>query len=183
MSSLVGRFSSESGYKLSRATSDSIDIETHEFPDLLLRFGVLETIEARFTMNGWSFKNAITGTEDGFNDVSVGAKWSFVHQERGALPQASLLAEVTLPVGDPGFTDDFSNPKFLMLFSNNLSEQLSLTYNFGASIIRLRDQARGDRTVVDLPYTAMLFGYALSRHGLVRRAIRRVRAERALGSS
>ena len=147
----------EMGYKRSRAETDDLTIDTQEFPDLLVRFGVLETLEARLTMNGWSFKDAATGREDGFNDVSLGAKWA-LSREKGLFPQTAFLAEVKVPVGDPGFTDDFTNPKFLMLFTNTLTERLSLTYNFGSAIIRVKDEARGDRTVVDLPYTAMLSG-------------------------
>ena len=155
----------EMGYKRSRAESQDVLIDTQEVPELLVRVGLLETLEARFTMNGWSFQDARSGRENGFNDVSLGAKWAFAPVEHGPLPQAALLAEVKLPVGDPGFTDDFVNSKFLMLFTNTLTDRVSLTYNFGASFIRLKDEARGERTVVDLPYTAMFSGSLRGRWG------------------
>lgn len=158
----------EMGYKLSRAESQDVPIDTQEVPDLLLRFGLLETLEARLTMNGWSFQDARSGGEHGFNDVTLGAKWAFARVENGPLPQTAILAEVTLPVGDPGFTDDFVNPKVLMLFTNTLSERMSLTYNFGSSVTRLpsvKDDVAGERMVVDLPYTAMLSGHLGRRWG------------------
>jgi hypothetical protein len=71
------------------------------FPGLLVRFGLLEKLEARLTMSGWSFEDAATGDESGFNDMGLGAKWA-IASENGAWPQSSLLAEVNLPVGDPG---------------------------------------------------------------------------------
>jgi hypothetical protein len=154
----------EMGYGFGRSESQDVSIDTQGFPGLLLRFGVLETLEARLTMNGWSFKDAATGDESGFNDIGVGAKWAIV-SENGPLPETSLLVEVNLPVGDPGFTDDFSNPKFLGLFTNQLSEELSLTYNFGATIIRLKDETSGERRVYELPYTVMLSGSLGERWG------------------
>ena len=93
--------------------------------------------------------------EDGFNDVSIGAKWALV-DEQGRRSAVSLLGDLSFPVGDAEFTDDFVNPKLLLLFSRTLA-LLSLTYNVGPSFIRLEKEGR-ERTVVDLPYTLMLSG-------------------------
>ena len=117
----------ELGYEIARTESQEVSVDTRSFPGLLARFGVLETLEARLTMNGWSFTDAATGDESGFKDMGLGAKWA-IAPGNGAWRQTSLLAEFTLPVGEPGFTGDFSNPRFLGLFTNQLNERLSLTY-------------------------------------------------------
>ena len=159
--SVVSRFALqiEAGYKFSRFDQGEKRTDTQQLPDLLLRFGAFERIEARLTMTGFSFKNEgspeARRKEDGFNDVSIGAKWALVN-EQGRRPAVSLLGDLNLPVGDAEFTDDFVNPKLLVLFSSTL-DRLSLTYNVGPSFIRLEKEGR-ERTVVDLPYTLMLSG-------------------------
>ncbi len=95
--------------------------------------------------------------------MSVGVKWALTEQEAGR-PALSLLADVSLPVGDTDFTDDYVNPKLLLLFTNTLTERLSLTGNVGPKFITL--QVAGDKkTVVDLSYTAMLSGSVTERTG------------------
>ena len=156
----------ETGYKFSRFLTDGKRTDTHELPDLLLRFGVVRGFEVRVTAIGYGFKNLDSDgrreepeqpiQKDGFHDVSVGVKWALT-EEGARRPALSLLADVSVPVGDPGFTDDYVNPKLLLLFTNTLTERLSLTYNVGPSFITFQETGE-KRTVVDLAYTAMLSG-------------------------
>jgi len=57
--SVVPRFALqiEAGYKFSRFDQGEKRTDTQQLPDLLLRFGAFERIEARLTMTGFSFKN------------------------------------------------------------------------------------------------------------------------------
>ena len=146
----------ELGYKFSRLDSDSGRTDTQELPDLLARFGVSEKVEARLTATGWTFKNTDTGREDGFTDVSLGAKFALA-EERGSRPQMSLLADVSLPVGDSAFTDDYVIPKLLFLATSSLTDRLGLTYNFGPSFVT-RKKDNETRTEVALNYAVALSG-------------------------
>lgn len=153
-------FQIETGYKFSRFLTDGQRTDMHELPDVLLRFGVVRGFEVRVTAIGYGFKNLDSDgrreEQDGFNDVSVGVKWALT-EEGARRPALSLLADVSLPVGDPDFTDDYVNPKLLLLFTNTLTERLSLTYNVGPRFITFQEPGE-KRTVVDLSYTAMLSG-------------------------
>ncbi len=52
-----GAFQIETGYKFSRFLTDGKRSDTHELPDLLLRFGVVRRFEVRVTAIGYGFKN------------------------------------------------------------------------------------------------------------------------------
>ena len=160
-------FEIEGGYKFSRTDDGDPNgsvTDLHEMPDALFRFGLWRGIEARVTVSGWDFEG-VSGDEseqlrtNGFNDVSVGGKFAVVDAE-GWRPAVSILADVSLPVGSEGFTNDYVNPKVLALLSNRLWQGWTLTVNFGPSIVRGNDE-----TSVDLEYTAALGGEITSRWG------------------
>lgn len=148
----------EMGYKFSRLESDSGRIDTQELPDLLARFGISDRVEARLTATGWTFRNNVAGKEDGFTDVSLGAKIALT-DERGRRPQMSLLADLSLPVGDSEFTNDYVIPKVLFLAASGLTDRLGLTFNLGPSFVTSR-RVSGTHTDVDLNYAVALSGAA-----------------------
>lgn len=160
-------FEIEGGYRFSRtddATAVGSETELHELPDALFRFGLWQGIEARVTVSGWDFETASQGEGEqprtnGFNDISVGGKFAVVEAEDWR-PALSILADVSLPVGSEGFTNDHVNPKLLAILSNTLWRGWALTVNFGPSIVR-----ENDETAVDLEYTASLGGALSSRWG------------------
>ena len=114
---------------------------------------------------GFKYQDSDVGRKKqaGFNDVSVGVKWALTEEE-ARRPALSLLADVSLPVGDTDFTDAYVNPKFLLLFTNTLTERLSLTGNVGPKLITLQE-AGDKKTIVELLYTAMLSGSVTERIG------------------
>jgi hypothetical protein len=149
-------FQAELGYKFTRLDAASGRTDTQEAPDLLARFGINETVEARLTATGWSFKNVETGKESGFNDLSLGVKVALA-EERGKRPQMALLADVRLPVGAVGFTDDYVIPKVLLLATHTLTDRLGLTWNLGPSFVT-RKKDDGTQTDVTLNYAVALSG-------------------------
>ena len=149
-------FQVELGYKLTRLDAPSGRTDTQEAPDLLARFGINETVEARLTATGWSFKNVETGKEDGFNDLSLGVKVALA-EERGKRPQMALLADVSFPVGAVDFTDEYVIPKVLLLATHTLSDRLGLTWNLGPSVVT-RKENDVTKTDVTLNYAVALSG-------------------------
>ena len=146
----------ELGYKFSRHDTRAGRVDTQELPDLLTRYGITERFEARLTASGWTFRNTDTGRQDGFTDVSIGAKFALA-DERGRRPQMALLADVSVPVGDRAFTNDYVIPKVLFLATSSLTDRLDLTYNVGPSFVT-RKTNNERQTDVTLNYAVALSG-------------------------
>ncbi len=162
-------FQIEAGYAFKRRDENGKRIDTQELPETLFRFGMTSRLETRVQVTGWSFNNTLSmdglQLEDGFNDVSVGASF-FLTGGVGWRPALAVLGEVSLPVGDPGFTDGYAKPKFLALMDFALADQIGLTLNAGPSMLRLTDEETGERTVTDLLYVATVSAIASNRIGL-----------------
>jgi len=149
----------EVGYRFTRLDDEAGRTDDHKFPDLLARFGISERVEARLTAAGWTFRDQTSGSQNGFNDVSLGAKIALA-EERGARPQMALLADVSLPVGGVEFTDDYVIPKVLLLAAHRLSDRFALVYNLGPSFVTAKKEGT-TRTDVTLNY-AMALGAGAS---------------------
>jgi hypothetical protein len=146
----------EMGYKFSRLDADSGRTDVHVLPDLLFRFGIVDRFEGRLTAAGWNFKSDTEGKKDGFTDVSLGTKIA-IADERGRRPQLALLADVSLPVGESGFTDNYVIPKVLLLAAHTLTDRLALTYNVGPSLVTVKKNDER-RTDTSLHYAVALSG-------------------------
>ena len=71
----------------------------------------------------------------------------------------SLLADVSLPVGQAAFTDDYVIPKVLFLATSTLTDRFGLTYNLGPSLVTRKSNDE-TRTDVTLNYAVALNGAA-----------------------
>ena len=150
-----GTFQLEMGYKY-RRFDNADDTDFHEFPDLLVRYGINPKWEARFFTTGFTYRDQPSGSETGFNDISVGAKYRFA-DEAGRRPQMALLLDLLVPVGHEEFTSNYVVPKVLFVAGHTLSERLGLTYNIGPSLVSSKNN--DDRnTDVDLNYAVALSG-------------------------
>ena len=142
-------FEIEGGYKFSRTEDSDTEgraTDLHELPDALFRLGLWRGIEARVTVSGWDLEDVHqdgieSSQSNGFNDVSVGGKFAVLGPQ-GRRPAVSILADLSLPVGTEGFSNDYVNPKILALLSNSLWPGWTLTVNFGPSIVRGNDDDR-----------------------------------------
>lgn len=150
-------FQLEMGYKLSRLEADPSRVTSQVFPDLLGRYGISRTVEARLVAAGWTFESGGGSAADGFSDVSLGAKIALA-EERGRRPQMALLVDVSLPVGDKDISSDSVSPKVLFLGANALTERLGLTYNIGPSLVTVKKDDGKSKSHVDLNYAVALSG-------------------------
>lgn len=146
----------EAGYKFTRSKGDGEPTDSQITPDFLTRYGINKRVEARLFVTGWTFQKTSTGGDDGFNDISLGAKIALA-EERGGRPQVGLLVDVSLPVGHGDFTSDYVIPKVLFLAAHGLTERVGLTYNLGPSLVTSKDDW-GRRAGVDLNYAVALSG-------------------------
>lgn len=144
----------ETGYTFNSLDTEPTKTETHQLPELLARFGISDRVEARLFAAGWSLEESSVDSDSGFKDVTLGAKIALA-EERGRRPQLSLLADVSLPLGAAGFTDDEVIPRVLLLATHSLTDRLALTYNIGPSLVTLETDG-GTETDVKLGYAVAL---------------------------
>lgn len=149
-------FQLELGYKWSRVEDGGVRIDTHLLPDLLARYGISQSVEARFVAAGWTFQSGDLAGPDGFNDISLGAKFALA-QARGRRPQMALLVDVILPVGHSEYTYDHVIPRILFLGANTLTDRISVTYNVGPSLVTTTIDCASESNV-DLNYAVALAG-------------------------
>lgn len=100
-------------------------------PGTLIRAGIVERLELRIGFGGW-----IRGFEEpedsGLADTELGFK-VYLWEERGLRPEAALLAHVSLPTGEEGYSAERPDPSFRFAFSHSISERIGIGYNLGVS--------------------------------------------------
>jgi len=70
--------------------------------------------------------------------------------------EAALLAHLSLPTGESGFSSERADPSFAFLFSHTLTDRLSFGYNLGA-VWGTEEDDSGDRhTLSVFRYTATI---------------------------
>lgn len=134
--------------------TDAESTEIHELPQTLIRIGVMDRVELRLGWSGYIESDA-SGAGDGAGDGDLGTKL-YLAEENGALPEAALLASVSLPWGDSDVSSDEVDPGFRFSFSHTLSDRLSLGYNLGVEW-----GTESDSTLSSFVYTTAL-GIGLS---------------------
>ncbi len=109
------------------------DVSTTTFANFLVRIGLIEGVEFRITQNIQQQSDELTDSKvSGLSPITLGTKIHLVG-EQGAVPQVSLLGQVTLANGKKPFRPNEAIPEVRLNFSNTLSEFLSLGYNIGMS--------------------------------------------------
>ena len=149
-------FQFEAGYKFSRNEDGSDSTDAQVLPNLLARYGINQTVEARLIISSLNIKRSVDDKTTGFSDLTLGAKIALA-DESGARPQMALLVGVNLPVGHSDFTSKYVIPKILFLGANSLSDRLGLTYNIGPSFVTNKSDGKSD-THIDLNYAVALSG-------------------------
>jgi len=150
----AGSLQVEAGYRFSRFDTAAGDIDTHLFPDLLLRYGVHPRFEARLFASGWNITDTPDDTDTAFSDVSLGAK-IYLADAQGYRPQMAVLLDVSFPVGAEQVTSDYVIPKVLFAGAHSLPRNWGLTYNVGPSYVTYQQQGQHEADW-DLNYAVAL---------------------------
>lgn len=149
----------ETGWSLSRNQEGGIRTNTHTFPGTLFRIGALDRMELRLDYGGvlWEQTREAGQSTDtsGSGDMGIGAKIYF-WEEQGWLPEAALLAGLSLPVGKDSFSSGRADPSFRFSLSHTLSDRLSFGYNLGATWESTLDETNDRDTLSLFNYTAVL---------------------------
>ena len=132
------RLQFEGGYTYS-STDNGYE---HRFADAaLLRVGTGNRTELRFGLPTYSFNHvglirAAGGTEDssngdthGFTDTSVGTKWRFLNEGKHR-PALALIAQTTLPTGEPAFRASHLQPQASLEAAYTISDSWGVQSDF-----------------------------------------------------
>lgn len=130
-----GHILTESGYTYSYNKDDGIKTQSHVLPELLLRLGIFNDLEARLNWTGYkrekTSRHSIDQTTDGFTGVSLGIKHK-IYQNASGL-RLAYIAEVALPIGSSSIGENVTVPKGIFIWSMPVSERLSLGGNVNFS--------------------------------------------------
>ena len=154
----------ETGWSSSHNQEGGIRTSTHAFPGTLFRIGALDRLELRLGYGGALWEQTQEAGQNtnlsGSGDMGIGAKLYF-WEEQDWLPEAALLAGISLPVGKEQFSSGRADPSFRFSLSHTLSDRLSFGYNLGATWESTLDETNDRDTLSLFNYTAVL-GIALS---------------------
>ena len=137
-----------------------------QFPNTLLRFGVVPNAEIRVGYVGYNWQNTNPGNEagsssSGSGDANLAVKYRFLEAD-GWLPESAFLGQLSLPVGAKNFSSNRADPSFLFAFTNPLTDFLSFSYNLGAAWQTVQDSDTDqNHTLSTFNYTASL-GFTLT---------------------
>jgi hypothetical protein len=147
---------------------DGVDWERDAAPELLLRYGLSDRLELRFGLAGHAWEETRyhdgTPTEhvEGWEDSEAGFKYALWAENPSCfIPEAALLAHLSLPTGADGHSTDRADPSFRFLFSNTLTETTSLSYNLGAAWETGEDDL-GDRDTLSVFQYTVSLGHSLT---------------------
>ena len=139
----AGLFQIEGGWGYGRSREPDSEVIFQGFPQALLRIGLSPVFELRLQLPGIDIEKTDTRTgetsESGLVDAALGFK-VVIAEEKGARPQTAFLGTLAVPTGDEEFTSDRVDPAFRFVFSNTLSDKLSLGYNLGMAWLTDADE-------------------------------------------
>ena len=124
----IGRVQIEAGYTWTRKGGET----DHSLGNTLVRWGALHGFEVRFGLNSFVIAERPDADVSGLEDISIGAKLDLV--KLFGWPRSSelaLIAETATPTGDPDTGSREWQPKALVAFAVDLSNNLSLGANAG----------------------------------------------------
>ena len=134
-SSLVGlgRVQLETGYTYFRDSDHGTVVQTHSFPEPLLRAGVFaEWFEFRLGYNYLVEQTRVTGGPStrfsGSDDLYVGAKLALTEQS-GWLPEMAIFPQARVPTGSSAFTNGQVLPGFNFAYSWKVNDWLEVELN------------------------------------------------------
>lgn len=146
----------ELGWIFTREEHGNETQESHSLPETLLRVGMGHGLEVRLGFSGFVFENQFATGESQQNtdtsetgDAEIGFKYELGGWSGG---QVAFLGDISIPMGQSDFSNQYVDPSFRLLVAHSLGERLSLGYNIGVEDIRTKMKA---------PYTIAL-GVSLS---------------------
>lgn len=111
-----GLWQIEGGYQYTGGLS-GVDADNQTLPLALLRYGLADRVELQFGWAGYSRVDAGSQDVDGANDASIAVNWQLTAAD-SAVP-LSIIALLSLPVGDEEFSSDEVDPAVGLAWSHS----------------------------------------------------------------
>ena len=128
----LGVLQFEQGYTFESAREDATKLTTFSGPQALVRFGIADALELRFTTNGYGWQTQQFGASrnalSGPNDYAVGAKLRVLKQGV-AHPEVAVIGGVSLPARGSPFTTTGHDPSFTLAAYKDLPGKFSAAAN------------------------------------------------------
>jgi hypothetical protein len=131
------RLQIESGYTFTQAIAGDPSHNSHDLPELLVRYGLAERLELRVAWDeGIVFDRYIDRTsgrvvtESGSSDMDFGFKYAISRQDKWR-PQMAVIVSVSAPVGAPSQSSRQVDPRVDYLYSWEFTKKLSLNCSTG----------------------------------------------------
>jgi hypothetical protein len=129
-------FQIETGVLFQKESTDFADVRDMYLGQTLLRYGLFDNFELRFSASYREQKITPKNTDidsvtNGVNPISVGLKFR-IFDGKGVLPELGFEADMTLRhIGKDGFHPTYSYPTARILANNVITRNFSFLYNFG----------------------------------------------------
>lgn len=128
----LGVLQLEQGYTFERAHADGTRLTTFSGPQALVRFGIADALELRFSTNGYAWQTQQSGAArsalSGPNDYVLGGKLR-VFRQGVARPEVSITGGVSLPARGSAFTSSGHDPAFTLAGYKDLPNKFSIAAN------------------------------------------------------
>jgi hypothetical protein len=143
-STTVGRkrLQIESGYRFTQAKDGDRGDNSHDLPELLVRYGVAERLEVRVAWDeGMVFErntnpsSGRTVTSDGSTDLSFGFKYA-ISKQKDWFPRTAVIAAVTAPMGSATQGSRQVDAQVNFCYSWEFTKKLSLSCSTGNECTR-----------------------------------------------
>jgi hypothetical protein len=156
-----GRVQLEAGYTFVRDRAGGVRLDSHSYPEALLRVGLFtDWFEFRIGQNYSSDRNTFAGraiATDGFEDLYLGTKLMLTEQS-GVYPEAALIVQATVPTAGRDRTADQVLPGANLLYGWDVIED---RLTFAGSLQANRSIDDGGHAYVELAQS-LTAGYTLT---------------------
>jgi hypothetical protein len=124
----LGVLQSEQGYTFESARADGTKLRTYSGPQALLRFGIADALELRFSTDGYGWQTQQFGPQrnavSGSNDLALGMKLRILKQ--GVVhPEVAVIGSLSLPMRGSPFTTSGHDPSFTLATYKDLPNKFS----------------------------------------------------------
>jgi len=128
----------EQGYTFTSSVDGGMRTYLFAGPQAVLRFGLTDTFELRFTTSGYSLETEEFGAGrsvlSGANDFALGAKLRVVKQSVRR-PEVAVTASISLPAHGSPFSTSGHDPAFVLAAYKDLPQKFSVAANYNVASV------------------------------------------------
>ncbi len=110
-----GHWQVEAGYQFTSNDDDGIKSDNHTLPQVFLRFGLDERLEANVFWSGYTDSDSNVGDADGANDLAIGLSYQLTPAD--AQFALATFVNLSLPLGSEEFSSDEPDPSLGIAWS------------------------------------------------------------------